>query len=433
MAGLVPDEFINNASWLVKLSLFELTETLIRIFNLGTDNKELTYLQSFQDVVLEFGGKEKNDIDSFLKWWDEIKDEKSIQVAANTEAINIYTIHKSKGLQFKYVILPFCSWIMDHEIQPLLWVKSNESPFDQLGYLAVRNGSELKESFFRNDYQQEFTRIYLDNLNILYVALTRAEEGLIVMAPLPKQRKAEDTKIGNVGQLLYEAIKSSDNLLRNFDTANAVYSIGSIKNLAERNTDNELSPVSLDQYQSNDWRKSLVIRREGKEFFAEEKSGQRKRINYGILIHTALSRINYKDDAEDVLQKINYEGLITEDERQPLHEKIKAMMADPVIAQWFNKDWNVRTETPVILPHNKLARIDRVVSKEVTVKGQLKKKAIVIDYKTGEKKSADRAQVEEYTGILSSMGYVDVEGFLLYVDTLEVINVVSKMNLSLGL
>ena len=431
LQGLLPQEFIAQSKGLIKLSLFELTETLIRLFKLGEDDRELTYLQSFQDLVLEFVTQEKNDIASFLEWWEEMKTKRSIQVAANTNAVTIFSIHKAKGMQFKYVIIPFCSWKMDHEIPPLLWCKSDEKPFDELGYMAVRYAKDLEKSIFDEEYRQEFTKSHLDNLNLLYVAFTRAEEGMTVIAPRPATKKEEAIKVNNVGQLLYECIQQSEELRQYYDDSSGFFSFGKIETLSDPGMKESFIPVRLEHYPSYDWRKKLVIRREGGEFFLEEKTDQRQRINYGMLLHKALSRIHYKKDAEEVLNELNFEGVIMEKEAIELKEKVKSMMNHPVIGNWFSKEWHVRTEVPVIVPGSQSGRLDRVIFKEVTQKNQVKKKAIIVDYKTGAKKKDDRKQVEEYAHVLSQMGYVDVEGFLLYLDKLEIVLVVDKMNLSL--
>ena len=190
---------------------------------------------------------------------------------------------------------------------------------------------------------------------------------------------------------------------------------------------------SLHHYPATDWRQKLIIKREGKEFFMEEKTDQRKKINYGILMHRALSRVHYKDQIDEVLKKLNLEGVIMEDEALLLKNKLEAMMEHPVIGKWFTKDWRVLTEVPVIIPGGAQDRLDRVIHKEVTRKNQLKHKAIIIDYKTGGRKAEDRKQVETYSQALLEMGYVDVEGYLLYLDKLEVLLVVNKTNLSLEL
>src|ERR1043166_4753144 len=98
--------------------------------------------------------------------------------------MQLFTVHKAKGLQFKYVVVPFCAWSLDHEPMraPNLWVKSDESVFKSIGYLPVKYSGTLRESLFAEDYDSEHARIFLDNFNLLYVALTRAEKGMLVVA-----------------------------------------------------------------------------------------------------------------------------------------------------------------------------------------------------------------------------------------------------------
>jgi ATP-dependent helicase/nuclease subunit A len=411
---------------LSSLPIEEVTESLIRLLELGKDFTELAYLQAFQDVVLEFSAYEKNDVASFLDWWELNKTKKSIQSSNQRDAISIITIHKAKGLQFKYVIVPFCDWTLNHEgyKTPVLWCKSNEEPFDQIGYMAIQYKSTMEKSFFAEDYRREREKIFLDNLNLLYVAFTRAEIGLIIMG----QKFKEGSDPTYSGQLISESIRNNDELKKCFDAGTGIFEIGSIANNDDEDFSSDKETITLHQYSSVDWRKKLVIRTQGTEFFQEDKSGKRVKINYGILLHQVLSRIQYKSDVEDVIQQFHVEGIIMEEEKEKLAEVLLAMMSHPQVGNWFTKEWTVKTEAPVLVPDSRPGRMDRVIFKQ-TPSG--KKKAVIIDYKSGDKKPDDREQVENYAMILSQMGYVDVEAFLVYLFPLEVVPVVSKMNLSL--
>src|SRR5690606_9274837 len=101
----LPSAFTKAKPALKKLALVELTETLIDIFKLGRIPGELVYLQAFQDLVLEFNSRERSDLGAFLEWWETNKHKKSIQISGEVNAAQILTIHKSKGLQFRYVII----------------------------------------------------------------------------------------------------------------------------------------------------------------------------------------------------------------------------------------------------------------------------------------------------------------------------------------
>ena len=429
LESILPEEFLNFSTWLNKLSIFELTEELIRIFNLGINSKELAYLQAFQDVILEFAAQEKNDVAAFLTWWGNNRNKKSIQVAGTVNAINILTIHKSKGLQFKYVIIPFCTWKLNHDIPPLLWTSSSEKPFDKLGYLAVKYSSSLERSLFKHDYEEEVVKANLDNLNLLYVALTRAEEGLFVSAPKPKEKNLEKKKdggsLGTAGELVYQIMTSPEVFGSEYNPLTLQFDRGKIEKLSSSKKEDELNPTSLTQYASYDWRQKLIIKKQGAEFFLNEVSSKRAKINYGIVLHSMLSRLHYASDVKDLLAELHIQNELTEDESSVLEVELDKMMKHPVIGKWFTKEWEVRNEAGILLPGRRQNRIDRILIGA--------KRTVIIDYKTGPKKSADRKQVEEYAVVLSQMGYTNVEAYLLYLEKLEVVEVVSKSNLSLEL
>lgn len=429
LEDILPREFLQYSAWLNKLSIFELTEELIRIFSIGQNSDDLAYLQGFQDLVLEFAAQEKNNIAAFLEWWEnnKWKSERSLKVAGNVNAVNILTIHKSKGLQFKYVIIPFCNWKMDHDKFPILWVTSTEAPYNNLGYLAVKYTSDLEESFFKDDYEKEIIKAHLDNLNLLYVALTRAEEGLFIFAGKPSDKSRADRlskgKLGTAGDLLYEVVSSG--LLHEYNPQTLQFESGKIEKLRAGKEEERTTATQLSHYASYDWRQKLVIKKQGAEFFEEEVSNKRTRINYGIMLHTALSRLHHSSELKSVLDELHMKNELTEDEVKIIGVEIDKMMKHPVIGKWFGKEWEVKNESTVLLPGGRQNRIDRILISP--------KRTIIIDYKTGEKKGQDRKQVEEYAAVLSQMGYPNIEAYLLYLEKLEVVEVVSKSNLSLGL
>jgi ATP-dependent helicase/nuclease subunit A len=407
----LPEAFKYQKASLKKLPLIELTETLIEIFQIGKNTGELVYLQAFQDLVLEFYNRERNDLGAFLEWWEANAYKKSVQISGEVNAAQILTVHKSKGLQFKYVIIPFCAWYMDHEPfkSPNLWVKTDQSPFDAAGYVPVRYQQSLKQTFFADQYNEERTRSYVDNLNLLYVAFTRAEFGLIVTAPHPDVRGAK----GTAAALLYNSIQNNLTLKANWDDASSILSSGEwiIKKDSVKDSTESLH---LREYYSSSWRDKLVIKQSGATFF-ESSSDARQKINYGIHMHTVLSRMDYADDLEDTLERITLEGLITQSEKPGILKAIKELLLVPHVSEWFSRAWDVKTEVPILLPGGKENRLDRLIYKN--------KKAIVIDFKTGEARRDDNEQVLEYIDILRAMNFTEVQGYLFYIREREVVEV----------
>ncbi|MBL7856684.1 MAG: UvrD-helicase domain-containing protein [Cyclobacteriaceae bacterium] len=409
----LPTAFTKSKTSLKKLPLFELTETLIEIFELGDYTGELVYLQAFQNLVLDFYTRERNDLGAFLEWWEENKHKKSIQVSGEVDAIQIITIHKSKGLQFPYVIIPFCSWNLDHDNfnAPNLWVKSEHSLFADAGFMPVKYASALQNTFFTDYYNDERSRCYLDNLNVLYVALTRAEYGLIVTAPHISNRKNDKT----IARLLHTSILANSELKDHWDEATQQWQVGQWTGVATTKAHVDTESLSLNAYPSSRWRDRLVIRQSGSSYFDDSSADQQRKVSYGIQAHAVLSRIRYADEIPDILSKIVREGLIIHTEMEDLRALLNELMEDKQVASWFAPEWDVRTEVPILLPGGMENRIDRLMMKD--------RRAVLVDFKTGEKKKRDHEQVLAYMAILRNMNFLNVEGYLLYLRTKEVVEV----------
>jgi ATP-dependent helicase/nuclease subunit A len=411
----LPPRFLKRLNHFKQLSLFELTEELIQIFELGERPEELAYLQAFQDLILEFSARERTDINSFLDWWELYKARKSIKVSSSIDAANIVTIHASKGLQYKYVIVPFCNWRFGHEAStPLMWITPTEKPFDKLGALAVKFSTELKRTQFEGAYQEEFVKVYLDNLNLLYVAFTRAEWGLIVSGPLSTQGR-----MNFVGEVVQAVLQEKYPMQFN----GSEFNIGDITTMPDQPIETDLIEQRLEKYPSTDWREKLVIKREGSEFFEDNISEKRSKINRGILIHTVLSRIEYKADAEERLTEFFLEHALPDEDIEAVRKDVYAVLDHPVMSGWFMKEWEIKAEALVLLPGGNQKRIDRIMLG--------KKRTVIVDYKTGERKPADRDQVETYARVLTQMGYPNVQAYLVYLKDMKVDEVMSKSTYNL--
>ncbi len=407
----LPEAFAQRKIFLRKLPLFELTETLIEIFELGKWWGELPYLLAFQDLVLDFCNRERNDLRAFLDWWETNKTKKSIVAPAGAEAMPLLTLHKAKGLQFNYVIVPFCSWSLDHEPlkSPNLWVESSASVFEGIGHLPVKYSSALKESLFAEDYALEHSRVYLDNLNLLYVALTRAENGLVVFAP---DQKVKNNK-NSVARVLHESIERSAELSANWSATNQTWHSGSLT-VAPAKKNEEVNTMSLAAYNTHPWRGKLILKKTAPHHASKDDLA-REKINYGIHLHAAFSLIHDARDIPNAIYKMVTAGTINHEESERLNQLVDKLLEQKQVADWFSQKWDVRNEVHTLLPGGTEYRIDRLL-----IDG---KRAIVIDYKTGSPKKEDQRQIVEYCLMLNEMGF-DSEGYLFYLTEGEVVSVV---------
>ncbi|MEO0334321.1 MAG: 3'-5' exonuclease, partial [Bacteroidota bacterium] len=228
----LPTDFAKYYGYLNKLPVYELVENLVLIFNLG-QYQEKAYLQAFQDTVLQYSLTERGDLRSFLVWWDERGSNSSAQISEETDAMRVMTIHKAKGLQFKIVIIPFCDWELDH--QPLktniLWASPQNPELANVGLVPMKYSSQLTQTVFSREYYEEKIRIHIDHLNLLYVAFTRAEEGLYAFAR-PKA-KGKNYPVNGIANLLYNILPELEieraDSLAGWDEMGQVFEVGERK------------------------------------------------------------------------------------------------------------------------------------------------------------------------------------------------------------
>jgi ATP-dependent helicase/nuclease subunit A len=277
------------------------------------------------------------------------------------------------------------------------------------GFLPVKYSKTLEQTFFGSFYEEEHTRTFLDNLNLMYVAFTRAENGLIVTAPHPDVKTSRNTVAG----LLFDSIERTPALASGWDKKNEWFQFGQLNQIQLNEVDSH-DYIRLRTYSSSAWREKLIIRQSGTTYF-EDSTEQREKINYGIHMHAVLSRMKYAADIQQTLDQITREGIILGVDRAALEKQLTELLSLPEVASWFSADWTVRTEVPILLPGGAENRIDRLIFKD--------KSAVVIDFKTGVHKKTDHDQVLDYMNILRLMNFTEVKGYLLYVRENAVVEV----------
>ena len=404
--------------------LYEVIETLIQTFNLQEISGEYAYLQAFQDIVMEYGKKERADIASFLVWWEEQGYNNAVQLSDDTDAMKILTIHKSKGLQFKMVVIPFCDWRIDHDpVQNnTLWCCADLPPFNEIPYLPLKYSGSLKETIYRESYYEEMIKAYMDSLNLLYVAFTRAEEGLIAFGELPKIDKGGEVRIKRVSDLLFQYLSAEIQATARgayfkqfWNSDSNTFELGELATKIKELFPAESNIISLQSYPSLSWRNRLSIKPRAKNFFLEQETATVEKINYGLLMHEILAEVIEADDLRKITRQYFFEGLISGEEEEVLYNKLKVVLSHPQVKGWFGPAWEVKTEMPVLPQSGRINRLDRVM-----IKGN---NAIVVDFKSGAVQEKHKIQVRHYAGLLRRMGYSTVEGYIVYLDPVEVVSV----------
>lgn len=383
----LPQEFTAHLSSLRKYSLYEITEELMRIF--GLNKKPDAYLQRFQDMLLEYSGKYNDDILTFLRWWEEYRDKYNVIVPEGEEAVSIMTTHKAKGLEKPVVIIPFADWSFFEPAKSMIWAGTDERPFVEQSPFLVRPVANLTNTYFEKDYYEEQVKSYVDNLNLLYVSFTRASERLYAMS-------AGSLNAYNTGKLIKETILNSIDLNTKFDLQSGIFEFGKKEKAVKKAKPAEREIYEIKEYIATNWHKKLVIRSKPEELF---KFGDSEEANIERITCEALKRMRTADEADEVLSALYAEGIITNELKEGVKEKLTALLQNETVKKFFDTKSSARRE---ILHEGSILKPDRLILNNGS--------AEIIEFGIDEK-SAER--MSAYEKALTNMGYKNIGKYFL--------------------
>jgi ATP-dependent exoDNAse (exonuclease V) beta subunit len=398
--------------------ILEIIYSICEKFNLFSLTDELAYLQAFVDQISVFERNHASELTSFLNWWDENGHRFTIPISDSIDAINVLTIHKSKGLEFSHVFIPFFDWSIQPQASPeqapLLWCMPDAEPFNEMELVPVRYKNDLVHSIFYREYFAEKFNTYIDNLNLMYVVFTRAKAGLWVWATfsgrlasvgdLLKQAVEKQSEIGSCGLKDEDSVQFS----ASWDPENRILEMGEPTVLTEvRKQDSSfMKDVRLSEFEFADFRKFLQIRKRGEDFFTHESKKQ-SGINKGKLIHEILSLIETSSDLVRAVKRIETEGKIGTAEAGKILVELTELLHDPEVKPWFDGTYQVINERNILTGPNGIKRPDRIMIKEDGV--------VVVDYKSGDTESDKyKYQLRTYLRELKNCGYENVSGYIWY-------------------
>jgi ATP-dependent exoDNAse (exonuclease V) beta subunit len=408
-ALLKQNSFDLDHQLLVKLPLYELIEKLVQVFKLGRTAD--AFVQFFMDEVLNYTVKKNNDLPGFIEWWDIRKENASMNIPDGANAVNIMTIHRSKGLEFPAVIIPFSDWKVEAG-KKNLWVDLKHNEVPRLESALLTTNKELEKTVYAELYEEEKNRSRLDNINLLYVALTRPEERLYIITGEPSKNPGN---LVDVSDMLCYYLESQ----QKWNEAQSVYEFGSIASHQNKNKINKKAVTQI-KLQSNNWRDILKIRAGAPEVWDPEelttKNGStRLSTSFGLIVHAILAKVRSANDLAPTLTQFLNDGLIDLQEKEELLPKLKNIIEHQQLRSYYSAYNKIKTEAEIILPTGEMYRPDRVVTG--------KNSTAVIDYKTGIRQDKHIKQIKKYAELLSLMGYTNVEQYLVYIDDESIVKV----------
>ncbi len=369
-----------------RYSLYEIIEKIVATFNLKND----AYIHHFKNFTLSYQNKYSSDIDSFIKFWEENNHKEKIQSPSNINAVNLLTIHKSKGLAFKNVIIPF-NW--DKNLNRKFVYAYDFKYQSAILNLILNYSSNLKNSSFSNIYENEIELNLMDNVNKLYVAMTRAVDRLFIFSKYPTKNQ-----IKNKFEHLQKGYLNSFLCIQDITYP---FNLGR-KNF--KSFDEQLSKISSKTISNNNfqnWEKILKFK------FTDSDKKIIEKKDWGNIFHLALSKITSLSVIKEVVNNLMVQGLCNKVESVKLKKQIYEFLSHDEIKDYFFNSFEILNEKEILLKDGRSFIPDKVILKNNEV--------LIIDFKTGSKDKDHEKKIQEYSNIYSLMGYTNIKTKLIYV------------------
>ena len=382
---LLPASYIAHFDELLMLPLYELVERLYAIFELHRLKDQSAYICAFYDCLTEFTMENSTGIDAFIETWELELHQKTIQ-SDELHGIRILTIHKSKGLEYDHVLLPFC-----------------ELPVAPIDY-----SSKMLVTSYEKDYLNEHLQLTVDNLNLLYVAFTRACKNLFVIG----KRKAKNCRSAIIEKVLPE-LELDGMVLEGIEDEQAAifFSYGTLC-VHQEKQQQQLS-LEIETFDSKTEFRQSNKSQQFVQANEEEEDQQQGYVKMGSILHHVFSTIHTVADIDVALRQLEQEGILYDDEitAAKVSSMLRKRLESPRVKEWFSDKWTLYNECSILYTdadgHVCERRPDRVMSD-----GQ---RLVVVDFKFGHPRPEYQEQVREYMTLLQQMGHHQVEGSIWYV------------------
>lgn len=384
-------------------SLYDLAKQFYQLLDLN--ELENPYLHHLLEMLHEYDKKNGPNITDFLDFWKRKGKNETVQVPENNEAIKLFTAHKSKGLEFPIVILPDLSFNLDIKDQFF------EKEEDAFYYYKPKKESQL--AFEKEKYAEEMEDILVDNMNLLYVALTRPVSRLYGRIP-----KSFENSIGEKVRLAINDLQSPDLVKGDVLSVkkkdfHPVVTMGAKAKKSEKSIeDNGQKSFFPENVKDRLWFPEISLQDKDSLDTEDLSEAQRK----GNQIHLLLSEVNTIDELDRKIAGLIQKGLFQKENSAEAKKLISELFNNLDYQALFKDHSRILNEQLIILDENNSYRPDKLIVKNKSI--------TIIDFKTGTENAKYRQQIQNYSFVLKEMGYEDVSGYLIYLDPIVLKQVV---------
>ena len=405
-----------NLEYLRSLSLYDMCESLIRIFHI--EKNDAAYLATLLGEVSKFTQRPRASLNDLIKHLERRLEKLSTSTSSDLDAVQLLTIHKAKGLEAKIVIYALPS---KKEPNSKIWVNLEGK---DLNLPAVYVQCNKKNSEFKDSFEKEQRLNDMDRINLLYVAMTRPEDKLLIFC---EEKEWKNTDRDNIS-LLHNFV-TTDEKCKALGSAFIIgddlskYENKKIKEGEDEGKDKKedkeeektITTIKLTSLPSEAWEQRVKIAPQNNTLLSTlcDNEETDTMINdsrqYGILVHDLLSQIETIDDIESVVNRYSVSQELSQSATEEIRKRIDQMITSGDTAKYFAKGVKTFREIPMFVD-GEVLRPDRVVVSN--------DKTWVVDFKTGaynEKQHKEYiSKVERYANALRRMGYKNVETVILY-------------------
>ena len=408
LKGIFPEGLCRNYVAWKQYPLTELAEKLISVYGL-TDkkfNSFTAYLLALTEQIAAFTSTGDKGLTAFLEWWDDEGLNKSLPSSESQNAVQVMTIHKSKGLDFKAVIIPFCNWPVNEHSgifkKITLWADAADTPFGHFNRLPVDYSSNLARSSFAKSYYEERLYNSMDALNLLYVATTRSVDYLCIIAPERNKKSGPDMQ-DLLQNIMLNAITTDSPFNGSF--VDNCFSYGEFKAANDGIDEHSKKALKILNYPVSGFISSKFDA--VAEFRQVSYNPQQRK---GIILHQLLEKINHISEAEKLIAEFVQQGLIRESEKEEINRGLFETLQQPQIKTWMETAIEIVSEQELITSDGNILRPDKLFV--------FHDKAVLLDYKFGGEEAVYEQKLLEYASNLLQMDiYNLVEPFIYYAQT----------------
>lgn len=373
-------------------NLYDICIELTEVLSLQERNQ--TYIRFFLDEVLSFLQSNTSNLNLFIDWWDRRSETASVIIPEGANAISIMTIHKSKGLEFPIVIMPYLNW-KTHDIEQL-WVPIQDTDID-LPMAMIDTSNLASITIYSEQAERERQFQILDNLNLIYVGFTRAVECLHIISPTTDKENENYVSSWLKSFVLHHPNYSSE--------FNALI----IGQLTKKTSSFSLSGneiYDLNPIHFNTSHEAIELKGSSKYHLSNDVE---KAKAHGILIHYILSQIKTLEEIPEKINKSVVQGDLNQQDAINIQLNITDLLSFPELSVFYKSGLDIRNEVEILTETGEVLRPDRVIIQD--------NRATIIDYKTGKKNpSKYHAQMKSYELAMNKLGISDVKKILVYID-----------------